>query len=229
LTNPRYEELRPDQLDAARQQAPLVYVPIGSLEYHGWHLPVGFDAMHAHALCLRAAERTGGVVLPPTFWGTRGHEGFRGSLLLQESTIAALARDILDQLAGQGYRLIVLFTGHWPEIQGGLLRRVAAEFAAATPGVCALVLDPFNLHPTDTHAEHAGRIETSVMLHLRPDLTDMAALADPAALQAIGPDCVAATAEYGQQRCEEVLPALVSAVMTRLRALPAPDPANPPA
>jgi creatinine amidohydrolase len=223
VTNPRYEELRPDQLDAAREQASLVYVPIGSLEYHGWHLPVGFDAMHAHALCLQAAAQTGGVVLPPTFWGTRGHEGFRGSLLLQESTIAALARDILDQLAAQGYRLVVLFTGHWPEIQGGLLRRVADEFTAATPGVRVLVLDPFNLHPTDTHAEHAGRIETSVMLHLRPDLTDMPALADPAALKAISPDCVEATAEYGQQRCEAVLPALVSTVTAALGDLPLPS------
>lgn len=217
--NRRYEELRPDQLDAARQEAPLVYVPIGSLEYHGWHLPVGFDAMHAYALCLRAAERTGGVVLPPTFWGTRGHERFRGSLLLKEATIAALARDILERLAERGYRLIVLFTGHWPEVQGGLLRRVAEEFAGLRPDIRVLVLDPFNLHPTDTHAEHAGCIETSAMLHLRPDLVDMSALSDPAALEAISQDCVAATAELGERRAEEVLGALVEAVREGLSAL----------
>jgi len=219
MTNRRYEELRPDQLDAAREEASVVYVPIGSLEYHGWHLPVGFDAMHAHALCLLAAEQTGGVVLPPTFWGTRGHEGFRGSLLLREATIAALAHDILDQLASRGYRLIVLFTGHWPEVQGGLLSRVAEEFMRGRPEARVLVLDPFNLHPTDQHAEHAGRIETSAMLHLRPDLVDMNALADPAALEAISADCVDATAEFGRRRAEEVLEAFVVRVRNALSGL----------
>ena len=219
MTNRRYEELRPDQLDAAREEASLAYVPIGSLEYHGWHLPVGFDAMHAHALCLLAAEQTGGVVLPPTFWGTRGHEGFRGSLLLREETIAALAHDILDQLARQGYRLIVLFTGHWPEVQGGLLSRVAEEFMRGRPEVRVLVLDPFNLHPTDRPVEHAGRVETSVMLHLRPDLVDMAALADPEALKAISADCVDATAEFGRERTEDVLAAFVVTVQSALSDL----------
>ena len=51
----RYEEMCPDELAAAREEAPLVYVPIGSIEYHGFHLPVGFDTMHAAALCLAAA------------------------------------------------------------------------------------------------------------------------------------------------------------------------------
>ena len=210
MANCRYEELRPDQLRAAQEEASLVYVPIGSLEYHGWHLPVGFDAMHAHALCLMAAEETGGVVLPPTFWGTRGHEGFRGSLLLREETIAALAHDILDQLASQGYRLVVVFTGHWPEVQGGLLRRVAEEFMLNHSEVRIIVLDPFNTHPSDRPVEHAGKIETAVMLHLRPDLVDMGALADPAALEAISADCVEATEEFGRQRTAEVLEALVA-------------------
>ena len=219
MSNHRYEELRPDQLRAAQEEASLVYVPIGSLEYHGWHLPVGFDAMHAHALCLLAAEQTGGVVLPPTYWGTRGHEGFRGSLLLREETIAALAHDILEQLAGQGYRLIVFFTGHWPEVQGGLLTRVAEEFMRDRPEARIIVLDPFNLHPTDRPVEHAGKVETSAMLYLRPDLVDMAALVDPAALEAINGDCVDATAEFGEQRTAEVLHELVATVKDCLSSL----------
>jgi creatinine amidohydrolase len=182
----------------------LVYVPIGSTEFHGPHLPVGFDTLHAQAVCLAAAAQTGGVVLPPTFWGTRGHEGFPGSLLLQEDTIAALARDILDQLTQQGYRLIVLFTGHWPEVQGGLLQRVA-EAHMAQGGARTLVLDPLTIHPTEARVEHAGKIETSVMLHLRPDLVHMERLSAPDALKAITADCVEATAEYGKAWFEAVV------------------------
>ncbi len=98
----RYEEMRVGELAAAQAEASLVYVPIGSLEYHGWHLPTGFDAMHAHALCLRAAEQTGGVVLPATFWGTEGHVAFAGSLLLRPDTLAALVRDALMRLTERG-------------------------------------------------------------------------------------------------------------------------------
>ena len=200
----RYEEMTPWELAAAQEQASLVYVPIGSTEFHGQHLPVGFDAMHAHAVCLSAAEQTGGVVLPPTFWGTRGHEQFPGSLLLQEETIAALAADVLDRLAAQGYRRIVLFTGHWPEVQGELLKRVAEGHVARNPGVRVLVLDPLTIHPTEARTEHAGRIETSIMLHLRPELVHMERLEAPGALHAITPDCVEATAAYGRQWFEAI-------------------------
>jgi len=208
----RYEEMRPAELAEARERASLVYVPIGSTEYHGWHLPVGFDAMHAHALCLRASEQTGGVVLPTTYWGTQGHEGYAGSLLLAKETIATLMRDVLGRLTEQQYRLIVICTGHYPSVQGKLLAQVAAEHAKGHPEARVLVLDPFNLHPTDQHAEHAGKIETSVMLHLRPDLVEMDQLKHPEALRAISGDCVEATVEYGKERFESVLVEMVREV-----------------
>ena len=215
----RYEEMLPSELAQAREAAPLVYVPIGSTEYHGFHLPVGFDAMHAYALCLRAAEDTAGVVLPPTYWGTRGHEAFPGSLLLSEETVAALARDVLVRLAEQGYRLIVLFTGHYPRVQGELLASVARAHAEDHAEAKVLALDPFNLHPTDPHSEHAGRIETSVMLYLRPDLVHMERLGEPGALKNITGDCVDATVEYGKERFESALAALVRTVREALAGL----------
>ena len=136
----KYEEMRPEELAAARDEASIVYAPIGSLEYHGFHLPVGFDAMHAYALCAAAAERAGGVVLPPTYWGTQGHEQFPGSLLLQEDTVACMMRDVFFRLAEQGWKLIVAVTGHYPAVQGELIARVAREHMAQDPGSRVLVL-----------------------------------------------------------------------------------------
>lgn len=208
----RYEEMRPAELAEAREQASLVYVPIGSTEYHGWHLPVGFDAMHAYELCLRSAEQTGGVVLPATYWGTQGHERYAGSLLLRRETIAALMGDVLERLTEQQYRLVVICTGHYPRVQGELLEQVAEEHTSGHPDIRVLALDPFSLHPTDQHAEHAGKIETSVMLYLRPDLVDMDQLRHPEALKAISDDCVEATPEYGQERFESVLMEMVRTV-----------------
>jgi len=70
MSNKRFENLNSVQLAEELKKAPVAYFSIGSLEHHGLHLPVGFDAMWIHQACLAAAEKTGGVVLPPTFWGT---------------------------------------------------------------------------------------------------------------------------------------------------------------
>jgi len=219
LRKTRYEQMLVSDLVAARAEAPLVYVPIGSTEYHGFHLPLGFDAINAHELCLRAAQETGGVVLPPTYWGTRGHETFEGSLLLKEGTIATLVRDVLSQLRRLRYRLIVLFTGHHPDVQGVLLKRVADEFMAANPAVRVEVLDPFYIYPNELGIEHAGKQETSMMLYLRPELVDMAKLKLEGALDAISKDCVEATPEFGRELVEKVVTALVARVRAALEEM----------
>ncbi|HIG47868.1 MAG TPA: hypothetical protein EYQ20_16075, partial [candidate division Zixibacteria bacterium] len=54
-----YHELRPDELAALRDENPVAFWPLGLLEHHGWHLPVGFDGIKAERLCIRIAERTG--------------------------------------------------------------------------------------------------------------------------------------------------------------------------
>lgn len=215
----RYEEMLPRELAAARAAVPLVYFPVGSLEYHGFHLPFGFDTMHAHAYCLAAAGRTGGVVLPPTYWGFRGHEGFPGSLLVSEETVARLAADVFRLLTAQQFRLVVAFSGHWPDVQGRRLQEVAQEHMAAHPEVRILVPDLFALHPTDRQPEHAGRIETSALLHLRPELVAMERLSEPGALHAIGADAVEATAAAGRERFATCVAELVRLVQKGLQGL----------
>ena len=60
----RYEELLPHELEEILQTCPVAYFPLGTLEYHGPHLAIGNDALKAEALCARACERTGGVLIP---------------------------------------------------------------------------------------------------------------------------------------------------------------------
>ncbi len=219
LASRRYERLRAPQLVEEMERVPLVYLPIGSLEYHGWHLPVGFDAMHAHELCLTAAEKTGGVVLPPTFWGTRGHENFPGSLLLPEPTIAWLVTDIIKQLITRGYRLIVLLTGHYPKAQGVLLQQVAYHAHFNHPEVAFVIPDIFDDHPVHPGAEHAGRCETSVGLARWPELVDMEQLAHPEALEAITEDAPEASAEFGREYFDALVQHVVEMVQTELKQL----------
>ena len=65
----RYERLHPDEIAAQRQACPVAYLPVGTLEWHGGHLPVGNDALKAHALCVRFARALGGLVMPAIYWG----------------------------------------------------------------------------------------------------------------------------------------------------------------
>ena len=216
MQNLRYEEMCPKELAEARDKASLVYVPIGSIEYHGLHLFTGLDTINAYQLTLRAAERTGGVVLPPTFWGTEGHEKFPGSLLLKKETIAALMRDVLDCLTKQEYRLIVICTGHYPAVQGQLLEGVAAEHMKRHTEMQIIVLDPFTLCPFLANSEHAGIFETSIGLYLKDDMMHMERLKEPGALKAIAGNCVDATAELGRKYFETTVDEMVSNVKDAL-------------
>lgn len=208
----RYETLRPCELEQIIDTAPIAYFPIGSMEYHGPHLPFGFDALHAHSLCLAAAEETGGAVLPATYWGTEGHVGWPGSLLVGNGTMVSVVSDVLDRLADQSFELIVVCTGHYPAVQGAMIDQICQARRKPAFEPTLLAVDPFNLHPTDTHSEHAGIIETSIMLHLAPELVDMSALEQPGALEGITEDAPEASAEYGARRFGEVLGALVERV-----------------
>jgi creatinine amidohydrolase len=224
----RYERMRVDELKAAREACPLAYLPVGSLEYHGLHIPVGFDALHAHECCLAASRQTGGVVLPPLFWGTQGHEGFPGSLLISEETLVRLTREILALLERQGYRLIVICTGHHPFVQGAVLARAAAEHMTG-PGECetrpesslVLAVSPFDYG--DRAVDHAGAIETSLGLALFPDLIRMEAQqAGADAFYGVGANWPEASADAGRTRFETAVEGIVTQVTSALAQLPQP-------
>ena len=63
-------------------QAPICYLPLGVLEWHGEHNAVGLDAIKAHAVCVRAAQISGGVVAPSFFWASDTREDLPGGTYL---------------------------------------------------------------------------------------------------------------------------------------------------
>ena len=77
ITWKRYHELRPDELAEFIESAPIVLWPLGLIEHHGWHLPVGYDGIKAERICIRIAERTSGVILPTMWWGANGGEAVK--------------------------------------------------------------------------------------------------------------------------------------------------------
>jgi creatinine amidohydrolase len=70
-----YEELTPSAFREKLNQAPVAYLPLGTLEYHGEHLPLGTDALHSKGFFIEMAQEFGGIVLPMIFMGPSWYTG----------------------------------------------------------------------------------------------------------------------------------------------------------
>ena len=168
------EYSRPDELEGMLRESPVAYVPLGTYEHHGWHLPVCFDGIKSHRLCLLTAERTGGVVLPPFFYGTGGgHVGYKWTFIVDESRIRALLEETLDGLARSGFRVVVLMTGHYAGEQVRMVHALAVEAAGRCPETTFIGLTEPELttpEPGDqSRGDHAAKYETSIALALDPE------------------------------------------------------------
>jgi len=193
----KWEEMSASELQAALERKSLVYVPIGTLEFHGVHLPLATDAIHAYDFCLAAAARTGGVVLPVSHWSPHGHEKWPGSMLIREETFRALITDVFTRLAEQEIRWVVASTGHYPEKQEPAIRAIAGAVMERHPKTRIVVSGPW-CHPEDSTADHGGKKETSLILALRPQSVHMKRLEEPDAFRGVGKDAVEGTAGYGR-------------------------------
>jgi creatinine amidohydrolase len=186
-TDRRYEYLYGDELFNLIQECPLAWLPLGILEKHGGHLPWGLDGLKAHAVCLRLSERLGGVVLPANHLaGIHGdcHDGddteFRrrhaaiGDLLYREQTFRTFLHETFDGLANVGFRVIVAYTGHYPEVQTRHLREVAEAFTVTGAATVIPFWEPLACGGGD----HGGKWETSIYLALAPDGVRLDAIRD---------------------------------------------------
>jgi creatinine amidohydrolase len=173
----RYPELRPDQLAEIVAQTPVAYWPLGLLEHHGWHLPVGLDGLKAEGICARIAERTGGVLLPTMWWGALGgHGDFMWTHYQPEQAAEEILASTVEQLVAYGFRAIVLFAGHYP--WQTLLDRRLPALCEAHPEVLLLWGTEMNIGGDEVRlpGDHAAREEASYGLALFPQWVDLDAL-----------------------------------------------------
>ena len=114
--------MRPAQLERALRAFPAVYVPFGLIEWHGRHLPLGNDALKAHAFLVKVAEQYGGVVYPPVFFpsaamadGTLKEEELRWKV--------PMVTALFERLKATGCRVIIGVSGHDIREQLEMIRR----------------------------------------------------------------------------------------------------------
>ncbi len=170
LTSPALADLRP--------AGPVALWPVGAVEPHGPHAPLGTDTLISTGICDRAAERLADlpvVVLPPLPFGvTRCGSGFAGAVGISPATLRATVLDVAASLAEQGFRRLVIVNNHFEPDQVATLRDAASAAGAL---YLDLIRRANAQRLTDEFRRgscHAGRYETSLMLADRPDLIDEA-------------------------------------------------------
>jgi len=182
----QYERLFPAEFEERINAFPVVYVPVGSLEWHGEHLALGNDALKMHALCCLAASKGGGVVYPPVYYCIPGLCNADPSRYTHDSTFygepAVLKGLLLSTLRGLervGFKVAILTTGHTPREQIEMMKEVARDYDGAMKvhGTCDMEFaDEINFT-----SDHAAMWETSLLWHFHPGLVDLTRLdRDPA-------------------------------------------------
>lgn len=185
------ELLAPEELDAACAQAPVAYLPLGSLEFHSAHLPIGLDALNAHGLCILTAQRIGGIVLPPLYQGTGGgHSDYPWTMMMASPEgIRLHLEQTLHRLEAFGVQLAVLFTGHFADEQLAMIDGIAAEWRSSGGHTMDVMASGVNRSQSAPVApDHAGVFETSLLHSLRPDLVHLDRLPSGTEFPSIDPD-----------------------------------------
>lgn len=170
---------------AALDPKPPLLVPVGIVEEHGPHLPLDTDSIQAQHSCDAAAKRLGGLVAPLLAYGNcSSTRNFPGSFSLRFDTLRAVAADILADAQRHGFRTVAFVSGHAGGAHMRALKLAAEEHlerAPTSPPMRIFVLSDYELldgFDAKTAAGvdlprwdgHAGGMETSRMLALRPDL-----------------------------------------------------------
>ncbi len=155
---------------------PLVILPVGALEAHGPHLPLGADQIQAEATAASVAERVDALIAPTVAYGSApGARRFPGTVSLSLSDLEGHVRGVLSELARSGIRRILVLSGHAERGHMAALREAADEAVRASPGLRVVVLSDYDfvyeLRGRDSPATdgHAGLLETSRLLALAPE------------------------------------------------------------
>ncbi len=205
MTNAFQREVRMSHLSwtdyAARlaNEAPVILIPVGAIEQHGPHLPLSTDCLIPTAICEAVARKGGALVAPTLTYGAKSHprcgggQHFCGTTSLDAATLISQCKDLVRELTRHGATRIAFIIGHmenqWFVAEAcDLALREAAMLGVKPPRLMQVGYWDFLSRETidrvmgadfkDWTLEHAGIMETSVMLHLFPDLVFMDRLVD---------------------------------------------------
>jgi len=181
----RWDELTANEWSKALDKsAKTCILPIGILEKHGPHSPLGTDLIHVREVAARAVKNEYAVVFPDYYYGQINEARQQpGTFALPSRIIYDLLEATCDEIARNGFDKIVILNGHGgnPEflrffMQSQLNKRKNYVVYLYTPEQDAAYVEKYKkMSKSDPSGDmHAGERETSTLLYLRPDLMRMA-------------------------------------------------------
>jgi creatinine amidohydrolase len=176
------DELSTKEAAKAAKEGTVVIFPIGSVEEHGDHLPLCTDSIQPEYIAIEVAKKTGCLIAPPLRYGVcNATRNFPGTLTIQFDTLYKIAYDVLSELVRNEFRGIIVLSGHAGNSHMVALRLAAQEIVVAndlknSQKVRIMVLSDFDFADkfipeyADGNDGHAGTIETSRIMAIKPEL-----------------------------------------------------------
>lgn len=178
----KWEELSWEQIGQIRDDGvDMVILPVGATEQHGLHLPTGVDTLSAGAIADGASALTGIPVLPALAYGcSLGHsKKWPGTLPLRPETLAQVIIELAEWIFSAGFTRMLILNGHvtnFAPLRCALenIRTDLPDMKISLRSIWELTKEVNDLYLQDAGDNwHANGAETSLMLHLRPDLVVM--------------------------------------------------------
>ena len=232
-----YENLRPEEFRKRLSAAPIAYLPLGTLEWHGEHLPLGTDMIIPRGFFSILAERIGGIVLPPLFIGPDRNTLIDGKEYIGMDTAAtpavqldgsaywieddlfkSLLHSILKQLKRAGFKVVVAH-GHGPSTG------IFMKNSQAWENEFSLRLLHCYGEGEGIQTDHAGKNETSLTMSFCPETVRIENLETDAFSKSMFNDNPPSTAtpEHGKQVIDEQIKRMEALIREALASMPSPD------
>ncbi len=175
-TSRRLADLDSRTFEQRLRSNPLVILPVGALEAHGPHLPLGADLIQAEATAFALAERTDGLVAPTLPYGSApGARRFPGTVSLSMAQLGTHVEGVLSELARTGVQRFLVLSGHGERGHMAALREAADQTMRSHPTVRIVVLCDYEFvyelrgKESPLTDGHAGLLETSRVLAIAPE------------------------------------------------------------
>ncbi len=222
----RLTELRIAEVKEIAAQKSLILIPIGTIEWHAGHLPLGVDTLITEKVCEEISSGTGVIVAPTLACGIsrnlKPEEGYFGTVdTVSEDTLADLIAELLRGYAKMGFKKAILMSGHYENehynaIMAGIGKVTEIKgYLMFPPQFCEEYIEELgDVSLTWPYAgDHAAEWETSMMLYCFPETVDMDSAPETVELPMPGiPEYIRkryprrASREYGQKLVEAIIP-----------------------
>lgn len=184
-TSKRFEDTAGFELAEVVSRSRLAILPLGSLEFHGPHNPLGSDSIIISGIAERVAARTGALLFPTIrFTQCPAHTAqFRGTISVRPEVMTMYFADVMRNIAHLGFRKIFILNGHDGNM--GPARGAVAQVADETRDAALLFVSWWEFlsgemmktlgmfHQANGGHGHGGPLETSAVAAFRPDLVHL--------------------------------------------------------